>query len=322
MSVWHDMALFFVHNKNINKRKEMWQMPNLTTPIPPKLTGRAETDVETLKRWGTALIDELSYLFNNLDSSNVVEAASVKAENIETTNAKITNAQIGALSADKLSAGSVDTGKVSVKDADGRLTISGSKIVIKDKRRERFTVSYDKSNDMFRFELFNEDGEKTVSIDSRGDAVFGGRLESAKIYASTIIGTDLESYEGVDGGVFADIDSTGVKIMQDEDGNRKQKIGMSVADDGTAYFILGAGNGSGKKVINGVVYANGSFKVEKNESYANMGIVGAKPFIHFWEDSDELWLSGDRVLINGTDVLKEISKMKNEIQALKPTEPN
>lgn len=295
-------------------------MPNLTTPIPPKLTGRADADIKTLKRWGTALIDELAYLFNNLDSSNVIEAASVKAENIETANAKISNAQIGALSADKLVAGSVDTGKVNVKDDDGRLSISGSEIIISDTNRERFVAAYDKREDKFRFELYNEDGDLTVSIDSGGDAVFGGILESARIYASTIIGTDSDSYENINGGVFADIDQKGIKIMQDDDGSRKQKVGMAVADDGTAYLILGAGNGSGKKVINGVVYTNGAFKVEKNESYANMGIVGAKPFVHFWEDSGELWLSGDSVLINGTDVLREISSLKREIENLKSTQ--
>ena len=62
-------------------------MPNFTTPIPPRLTGNPTEDTEALKRWGTALVDELTYLFNNLDSGYVIEAASVKAENIETNNA-------------------------------------------------------------------------------------------------------------------------------------------------------------------------------------------------------------------------------------------
>lgn len=291
-------------------------MPNLTTPIPPRLTGNPNNDVEMLKRWGTALIDELTYLFNNLDSGNVIEAASVKAENIETTNAKISNAQIGALTADKLVTGSVDTSRVDVSDSSGNMTISGSMIVISDKNRERFVAAYDKAEDKFRFELYNKDGEATVSINSDGNAVFSGLLESAKIFSSTIIGTDSESYENYDGGVFANIDPTGIKVMHDKNGDRQQKIGMSVGGDGTAYMVLGAGDGSGKVSINGVVYTNGSFKIEKNDGLASMGIVGAKPFISFWQDSGELWLSGDRVLINGTDVIGEINSLKSQLNAL------
>lgn len=284
-------------------------MPNLTTPIPPKLTGEPSADVAKLKNWGTALIDELTYLFNNLDSGNVIEAASVKAENIETTNAKITNAQIGALSAEKLTAGSLDTEKVSVKDKDGNLTISGSTIILRDKNRNRFVAAYDKETGEFKFELYNENGVPTVSIGSGGDAVFSGILESAKIFSSTIVGTDKDSYEATTGGVFADIDSNGVKVMQDKDGTRSQKLGMTVANDGTAYMVLGAGDGSGKVTINDVVYTNGSFKIEKNDSYASLGIVGSSPFVTFWDDSGELWLSGSKVTINGVNILGEIEAL-------------
>lgn len=291
-------------------------MPNLTTPIPPKLTGNPEADIGSLKRWGTALIDELTYLFNNLDCGNVIEAASVKAENIETRNAKISNAQIGALTADKLVSGSIDTSKVSVEDKDGKLSISGSEIIISDKKRERFVAAYDGGEDEFRFELFNERGEPTVTINSRGDAVFSGELEGAKIFSSTIIGTDSDSYDDLSGGVFANIDEKGIKVMQDDDGVRRQKIGMSVAKDGTAYLILGAGNGSGETNINGVVYTNGAFKAEKNESYASLGIVGSEAFVTFWENTGDLWLSGDQVMINGIDVLSQISALQRRVTAL------
>ena len=46
-------------------------MPNLTAPIPSKLTGDNETDIKMLKNWGTALIDVLSFIMNNLDAVNV-----------------------------------------------------------------------------------------------------------------------------------------------------------------------------------------------------------------------------------------------------------
>lgn len=290
-------------------------MPNLTTPIPPRLTGDASADVGSLKKWGTALIDELTYLFNNLDAGNVIEAASVKAENIETKNAKISNAQIGALTADKLVTGSVDTSRVTVADADGKLSISGSQIVISDKKRERFVAAYDKERDVFEFNLYNSGGQPTVSINSGGDAVFSGLLEGSEIFSSTIVGTDSSSYKNINGGVFADIDQTGIKVMQDSAGKRLQKIGMSVADDGTAYMVLGAGNGSGAVNINGVVYTNGAFKIEKNESYAQLGIVGFSPFIHFWETTNELWLSGSKVLVNGMDIVSEINAIKRKLNS-------
>ncbi len=291
-------------------------MPNFTTPIPPRLTGDTDRDVALLKSWGTALIDELTYLFNNLDSGNVIEAASVKAENIETANAKITNAQIGSLTADKLVTGSVDTERVTVADKDGNLEISGSQIIISDRKKERFIAAYDKGEDTFNFQLCNEDGEPTVSINSKGDAVFSGVIESAKIFSSTIIGTDKDSYDTNDGGVFADIDMTGIKVMQDKKGVRQQKIGMSVANDGTAYLVLGAGNGDGEHTINGVVYTNGAFIGEKNDSYTRLGLVGYQPNIYFWEDGGELWLNGRTVLINGRNIWEEISAINKRIDGI------
>ena len=292
-------------------------MPNLTTPIPSKLTGRTDDDLKKLREWGTALIDELTYIFNNLNSANVKEAASVKAENIDTSSAKINNAQIGVLTADKLVAGTVDTDKVTVSDSDRLLEISGSGMVLNDGRNDRFIATYDKSGKVFRFVICNQNGEPTVSINSLGDAIFRGTVESSKVFGSTIVGTDSLSYADEDGGVFAQMDPTGIKVMQDESSGRKQKIGMSVGDDGTAYMVLGAGNGAGSKNINGVVYSNGTFKIEKNNTYASMGLAGYSPFIYFYEKSGELWLSGKKVLVNGQDVLEKINQLENEITKLR-----
>lgn len=291
-------------------------MPNLTTPIPPKLTGEVQRDLKLLKSWGTALIDELSYLFSNLDAGNVSEAASVKAEHIDTAGAKISNAQIGALTADKLTAGRVDTEKVTVSSGDGSLELSGSKIVIRDPKKERFCAAYDKETGRFQFLLYNEKGMPAVYINSSGDAVFTGKVESTSIFASTIVGTDSQSFAEGEGGVFVQLDPAGMKIMQDREGIRKQKLGMSVGDDGTAYLVLGAGNGAGSHSINGVVYTNGSFKIEKNDQYANMGLVGYAPFVTFWEESQELWLSGRRVLLNGIDLEDKIQKIEQRLQKL------
>ena len=136
------------------------------------------------------------------------------------------------------------------------------------------------------------------------------------MYASTIIGTDMHSYQNYCGGVFAQLDPTGIKVMHDQYYERLQKLGMSVGDDGTAYVVLGAGNGEGYNEINGVVYTNGSFKIEKNESYASLGLVGYAPQIFFWEGTEDLWLSGNRVLLNGVDVLSKLEELTQRVAAL------
>lgn len=290
-------------------------MPNLTTPIPSRLTGDVQTDVQALKKWGTALIDELTYIFNNLDAGNVSEAASVKAENIDTANAKITNAQIGNLTADKLRAGQVDTDLVTVESENGTLSISGSSIIISDRNTERFKAEYNPTTDLFNFILYNSSGQPTVYINSAGNAVFSGRIDSSEIFSSTIVGTDSVSYASGTGGVFAEMDTDGIKIMQDKNGTRRQKIGMSVGDDGTSYMAFGAGDGTGKVTINGVTYSNGSFLIQKNESYTSMGVVGDNGIISFM-DGGELWLRGTDVLVNGRNVLDEIDSLKSQINNL------
>lgn len=290
-------------------------MPNLTTPIPSKLTGNANDDINAIKKWGTALIDELTYIFNNLDIGNVKEAASIKAENIDTKNAKIQNAQIGALTADKLKAGTVDTNLVTVESESGNLSISGNEIVISDSQTERFSAKYDPDTDLFQFALYNSLGEPTVYINSLGNAIFSGKIDASEIYSSTIIGTDSVSYQDNSGGIFAEIDTTGIKIMQDNNFERLQKFGASVGDDGTAYVVLGAGNGSGKVVVNGVVYSNKSLLVQKQDGFASLGIVGTKSLISLMEDG-ELWLRGDGVLINGRNVLKEIDNLNARINQM------
>lgn len=291
-------------------------MPNLTTPIPPNLTENTAENLKRIQAWGTALIDELTYLFSHLDAGNVTEASSVKAENIDTNSAKISNAQIGALTADKLIAGTVDTNKVTVSSDDGTLTLSGSQIAIRDQSQVRLLAAFDPDTGEFHFLLCNKLGVPTVAINSSGDAVFTGQVESSTIYSSTIIGTDSTSYAEATGGVFAQLDPTGIKIMHDEDGERQQKLGMSVGDDGTSYLVLGAGNGGNSHTINGIVYTNGAFKIEKNESYANLGLVGYAPQVYFWEETGELWLAGSKVMINGVDLEEKYHALQQRVAQL------
>ncbi len=284
-------------------------MPNLTTPIPGKITGDAVRDLNAFRKWGTALIDELSYILSNLDESNVIEAGAVRAENIDTSGAKISNAQIGHLSADKLRAGTIDTDLVVLKSGDGNLTLTGNSVKIDDGKFNRFVVEYDKERDLFRFELCNAQGEPTVSINSLGNAVFTGKIDGSQIYSSVIVGTDSLSYEQKEGGVFAMTDSKGMKIMQDKEGVRSQRLGLSAGDDGTAYMVMGSGDGTEETDINGVKYSGGSFLIKREEGAATEGIVGAEGTLAFM-DSGELWLGGKKVLINGRDILGELDALK------------
>ena len=285
-------------------------MPNFTMPVPPKLSGNSRQDLIALKEWGTALADELSYLFSHLDAGNVSEAASVKAENINTNHARITNAQIGELTADKLTAGSVDTSVVTVQDKNGTLSMTGSALCIGDQNQNRLIAQYNKAQDTFTFALFNAAGDPTVYIDDDGNAIFTGTVESSSIFSTHMIGTSSEAYQQNEGGVFADINPTGIKIMQDNNHIRNQKLGLAVGNDGTAYIILGAGDGTDEVTINGVTYTNGTFNIQKFNNGASMGIIGSEPFISFWQNNGNITIDGTKVLINGMDVVEEIRALK------------
>lgn len=291
-------------------------MPNLITPAPPELTENVQENLKRFKDWGAALIDDLTYLFAHLDSANVIEAGSVKAENIDVSNAQIESAQIGSISADKIQSGVLNTNKILIADEGSNLTITGNVFSIRDGLGTRFAIAYEKAADYFEFGVFDKQGNEVIGLHGDGNACFQGRVTGSEMYASTIVGTDLHSYQNYCGGVFAQLDPTGIKMMHDQNYERLQKLGMSVGDDGTAYVVLGAGNGEGRHQINGVVYTNGSFKIEKNDSYASLGLVGYMPQIFFWEGSENLWLSGNRVLINGIDVLSKLDALTQRVAAL------
>ena len=143
---------------------------------------------------------------------------------------KIQNAQIGNLTADKLRTGQLNTNLVTVESDFGNLSMSGSSIIISDNKEERFKVEYDPETGLFSFVINNSEGNPTVYINSFGNAVFSGRVDSSEIFSSTIVGTDSVSYLQKNGGVFAEMDTKGIKILQDKNQKRLQKLGMSVGD--------------------------------------------------------------------------------------------
>ena len=74
-------------------------------------------------------------------------------------------------------------------------------------------------------------------------------------------------------------------------------------------MVMGAGNGSEETVINGVRYSNGSFLIKREKGSAALNMVGSKAIAAFM-DNGELWLSGEKVLINGRDILAELDALK------------
>lgn len=163
-------------------------MPNLTTPIPPMLSQETKTALKQLKEWGTALIDELSFILNNLDSSNVTEAAMVKAENIDVTDGKILNAQIKNLTADKITAGTIDLSQgITVKSSDDSLKITANTISISENGELRVLMG---KNDNGSFVFMITDGNGNgLMLDDNGEAVFSGNINTQK---DVIIGRQLK----------------------------------------------------------------------------------------------------------------------------------
>ena len=163
-------------------------MPNLTTPIPPMLSQETKTALKQLKEWGTALIDELGFILNNLDSSNVTEAAMVKAENIDVTNGKILNAQIKNLTADKITAGTIDLSQgITVKSSDDSLKITANTISISENGELRVLMG---KNDNGSFVFMITDGNGNgLMLDDNGEAVFSGNINTKK---DVIIGRQLK----------------------------------------------------------------------------------------------------------------------------------
>lgn len=154
-------------------------MPNLTTPIPPKLKPDSRSALNQLKEWGTSLIDELSFILNNLDATNVSEAASVKAENIDVTNGKILNAQIKNLTADKITAGTIDLSQgITVKSSDNSLKITSNMISISENGSLRVAMGKD-DDGKFIFMLTDGNGNGLL-LDESGEAVFSGTINTAK----------------------------------------------------------------------------------------------------------------------------------------------
>lgn len=288
-------------------------IPNLTTPSPPPAAAEITETVKGLREWGTALIDELTYLLANLDSGNVKCAASVKAENIDTSTARISNAQIGVLNASKLIAGTIDTNLVTVSSTDGSLQMSGTALEITDKNgKPLFYAGYDAEQNRFDFHLYGKGG-KGIYLNNDGNAVFSGMLSSSDIYASKIIGTSRSEFLApTTKHSFVQIDRAGIKMAQTRPGQEhQQKFGATIASDGSMVVALGEGEGEPSFSENGVVYRPGSFVLKKStDDTAEIGLCAQDSQIKF--ENGKINLLSKNVTVNGEEIAT-----KNEIETLR-----
>ena len=288
-------------------------MPTFTTGVPKKLSGDSIKDMGVFREWAVELIDELNYIFGNLDTSNVTEAGSVKAENIDTTTARIKSAQIEMLRADKINAGTLNLdNKITISGSNGEteLLIDSSSIEIKVNGKERLFVGRDDNND-FIFRMKSEDGLRGLVMDDYGNAYFTGTVESSEVYSSKIVGTSAEKYvspevnmdEGVNSNVFVELTDKGFAVQHDKyakgEWQRLKKAGITIDEsNGTAVFALGAGTGK-KVIINNVEYGVDSFVIEKSDGVTVLGLYGENnPQIHLYENG-EIHITGGDVYITG-----------------------
>lgn len=297
-------------------------MPVFTTGSPKTLSGDSTKDLKVIRDWAVELIDELNYIFGNLDTSNVTEAGSVKAENIDTTTARIKSAQIEMLRADKINAGTIDLdNKITISGSSDNteLKIDSSSIEITVKGIERLFVGKDKNNE-FIFRMKSEDGTHGIVMDESGNAYFTGTIESSEVYSSKIVGTSADKYADPNvnsekNNIFVELDEKGLTVQHDRfngnDWDRLKKAGITVDEkDGTAIFTLGAGSGTVIKV-NNVEYGINSFVIEKSDNVTVLGLYGSgNPQIHFDEGggiriskgveiSGNTKISGDVHITNG-----------------------
>lgn len=213
--------------------------------------------------------------------------------------------------------GSLSTTLVDIMSDNGKLSIQDSLITITDTNNTvRLKMGY--SGNRFVFEMFAEDGTQTVGINDSGEIELVGTM-----YASRFIGTSKETYEAIPpvespvlNEVFAEIDQRGIKINQDKNGQRLQKIGMTVDSAGNAILVLGAGNGGDTTTINSVTYSNDCFIITKGDGVTSLALKGANSSVQFWNDS-----SGQYVTVDGVKVKAKIEDLEKRIRELESNLP-
>lgn len=238
-------------------------MPNLTAGYPKKpfLCVNDEKQIkellsttQNLQDWAVGLVDELRYLFCNLDAGNVMEAGSVKAENIDTRFAKIKSAQIQSLKADKIKTGTLHvTENMTIQNGDGTIQFLSDSIVFYDPNGvQRLAMGRINGSDVFVFVMNDPKGNPMLNMDSHGEAIFGGTIWTSKncyVSGELCVGLDAKADNTLNGiSFYGDALAGGSKLyakltpyMVDD-----ETVGVNVTDGG--LYV------EGKPVLTGTDY--------------------------------------------------------------------
>lgn len=138
--------------------------------------------VNNMQDWCVSLVEQVRFVLNNLDASNVSEAASVKAENIDTRFAKIKSAQIQSLKADKIKTGTLHvTEEMTIQNNDGSIKFLSDSIVFSDPDgTQRLAMGRVDGSETFVFVLYDKEGNPTLTMDSNGAGIFAGMIRTGK----------------------------------------------------------------------------------------------------------------------------------------------
>ena len=195
------------------------------------------TDAERITEIFGALLHQLNYIMNNLDSRNVRR---------------------------------INTNSTSIRSADGSTEIDGSQLIMYDGDGVKRVSMGKNSNGVFEFALYDARGRETLRFDAvTGNAAFSGDITASHITGSDITGSNIRVETDVHVGdniyLGTDYDESGTKMIQffddETDDSKKGKIitvkspsnGLTelriVADRIVLSTASGVENGGGQRYV-------------------------------------------------------------------------
>lgn len=218
-------------------------MPNLTTPFLHLGGTDINKDMDDVQNWSISLIDELKYLFCNLDAGNCQEAAKVKAQNIDCTRARISSAQIQSLKASKIKTGTLDVSdRVTIQgESDAaRMVMNAQTLIFYDKDEQgeeipRIYMGFD--GEKYVFLVQNSEATQGIHMDENGNIIITGLFST---------GTEGQARTIIDKNGIQSYDANGNKAglwSNDANNNGQRFSDLTLYDNGHEIFQVYNGIG-------------------------------------------------------------------------------